>query len=93
MKGNRSHTIDGDQLLPILKKAITEASRQQSICLIKHKNDEAAVISAMWVPLIMKLVNGEFKKSEVRALTKKLKDAKTKKEISHALASWAEELV
>ena len=92
MKKKRSHVVEGDDLLPLFKRAITEASTQQSICLITHKKDKAAIVSAMWVPLITKLANSKFKKSEISLLLQKLNDAKTPKEMSHALASWAEEL-
>ena len=92
MSKQRSHVIEGDNLLPLLKRAITEASTQQSICRITHKKHQAAIISAKWIPLIMKLVDGTFTKSEINLLKKALSVAKTSKEASHALASWAEGL-
>lgn len=93
MKKQRSHIVEGDDLLPLFKRAITEASTQQSICRITHKKHQAAIISAKWIPLIMKLVDGTFKKSEINLLKEALNAANTPKEASHVLASWAEELM
>ena len=92
MKKPSSITIEGAQFVPELKRAITEASILQSICKITHNKEEAAIISVMWIPLIMRLTGGTFTKNEIDILKEKLNSAKTAKEASHVLASWAEEL-
>jgi len=84
--------LEGDQLPIVLKHAITEASTHQSICKITHGDHQAVIISAMWIPLIMKLGNEKFKKSELLMLMQKLVDARSTKESSMIIVNWAKEL-
>lgn len=89
----RSYTIKGEELPDVLKTAIAEAATHQSICRITHKDHRVAMVDAVWIPFIMKLVNERFKKGEINMLMRRLENTVSTKEASEVLANWAKGLV
>ncbi len=87
-----SVVIEGSDLPEALRRAIDGAGKDFSVCRITHMDKQVALVSAEWIPLIMRLQEKHFTEVEFDRLFEVLTIVGNPTDTSIALADWAKSL-